>query len=164
MRIFKSIIVLLVAFAFFSCEPTYKKEYSWAYPVAGDWTVKTYIGGIAQGSYYEIKSYNSSYGKDSILIDDYGIGVDKAANYGHFWTMKFKSAVNVTDKTFGNGAKTVLNKIPGYGIGIQTLNGKIVGNDSIYFEVKFEDDATPYGTTYQIAGHRTTSYEEYIGK
>jgi hypothetical protein len=158
------LILLVVVFVGISCEPTYKKEYSWAYPVAGDWTVKTYIGGVAQGSYYEIKSYNSSYGKDSILIDDYGIGVDKAANYGHFWTMKFKSAVNVTDKTFGNGAKTVLNKIPGYGIGIQTLNGKIVGNDSIYFEVKFEDDATPYGTTYQIAGHRTTSYEEYIGK
>ena len=159
------LILLVVVFVGISCEPTSKKEYSWAYPVAGDWTVKTYVAGVAQSSYYEIKSYNSSFGKDSILIDDYGIGVDKSANYGNFWTMKFKLGVNVTDKTFGNGTKTVLNIIPDYEIGIQALNGKIVGNDSIYFEVKFEDDpTTPYGTTYQIAGHRKTSYEEYIGK
>jgi len=158
------LILLVVVFVGISCEPTSKKEYSWAYPVAGDWTVKTYVDGAAQSDYYEIKSYNSSFGKDSILIDDYGTGVDKSANYGNFWTMKFKLAVNVADKTFGNGTNTVLNIIPDYEIGIQALNGKIVGNDSIYFEVKFEDDATPYGTTYQIAGHRTTSYEEYIGK
>jgi hypothetical protein len=156
------LILLVVVFVGISCEPTYKKEYSWAYPVAGDWMVKTYVGGVAQGKPYEIKSYNSAFGKDSVWIDDYGIGVDKAANYGNFWTMKFKVAVNIGDKTFSNGTTNVINAIPDYGIGINILNGKIVGNDSIYFEVKFEDDATPYGTTYQIAGHRETSYEEYM--
>jgi len=161
MRIFKFLIMSVVVIALFSCASDYKKEYSWAYPVAGDWKVTTYVAGVAQGAPYEIKSYNSSYGKDSVWIDDYGTGVDKAANYGHFWTMKFKVAVNMGTKTFGNASSNVINAIPNYGIGINVQNGKIVGNDSIYFEVKFEDDATPYGKTYQIAGHRETSYEDY---
>ena len=53
------LILLIVVFVGISCEPTYKKTYSWAYPVAGDWMVKAYVDGVLQkGGPYEIKSYN----------------------------------------------------------------------------------------------------------
>ena len=165
MRIFKIIIMSLVAVAFFSCEPTYTKTYSWAYPVAGDWMVKAYIDGAEVGGPYEIKSYNSSFGKDSVWFDDYGSSTfDIAKNKwvitsGNFWTMKCKAAVNMTTKTFSTTGST--NAIGGYEIGIKVLNGKIIGNDSISFEIQFEDDSTPYGTTYTLAGHREVSYEDY---
>lgn len=149
-------LILIVA----SCKPTYEKEYSWAYPVAGDWTVKTYVAGVETSDYYEIKSYNSAFGKDSIIIDDYGIGVAKSSEYGNLWTMRCKAAVDMNSKTFQSAIS--INLIPNYEIGIKIANGKVIGKDSIYFEVQFEDDTAPFGTTYQIAGHRTTSYEEYM--
>ena len=34
------------------------------------------------------------------------------------------------------------------------MNGKILGSDSIYLEIQFEDDVTPYQNTYQIKGRR----------
>ena len=40
------------------------------------------------------------------------------------------------------------------GIGIKISNGQIVNPDSIYFEIQFEDDETPYGNTYVLKGHR----------
>ncbi|WP_243347008.1 lipid-binding protein [Parabacteroides sp. FAFU027] len=143
-----------------SCEQEYKKEYSWAYPLSGDWMLKEYVDGVASGSPFEIKIYNSSFGKDSIWIDDYGTGVASASQYGNYWTMKFKAKADMTSKTFQTGLSTSV--IPGYGIGIKVANGKVINNDSIYFEIMFEDDATPYGVTHVLAGHRSTSYEEYM--
>ena len=165
MRKIKLLIMSLVAVAFYSCEPTYVKTYSWAYPVAGDWMVKAYIDGAEVGGPYEIKSYNSAFGKDSIWIDDYGSStLDTKTNKwtivpGNFWTMKFKTGVDMTSKTFSTAGST--SAIGGYQIGIKVLNGKVINNDSIYFEIQFEDDSTPYGTTYQLKGHREVSYEEY---
>lgn len=169
------LFILMLTIIVASCEPKYEKEYNWAYPVAGDWTVGVYVDGEVVPGYekLEIKSYNSAFGKDSIWIDDYGTSTFNTTTNkwvitpGHFWTMKYKLAVNVSDKTFGNGKNgtdsVYVNAIGGYDIGIKAMNGKIVGNDSIYFEIQFEDDTTPFGTTYQIAGHRTTSYDEYMG-
>lgn len=166
MRIIKLIIMSLVAVAFFSCEPTYTKTYSWAYPIAGDWMVRSYdANGAVTGGPYEIKSYNSSFGKDSIWFDDYGSSTFNATTKkwtivpGNFWTMKYKTAVNMGAKTFSTTGST--SAIGGYEIGIKVLNGKIIGNDSIRFDIQFEDDTTPYGTTYTLAGHREVSYEEY---
>ena len=163
MRIYKLLIVAFVVVAFFSCKPTYEKQYNWAYPVAGDWMVKAYVGGVLQtGGPYEIKSYNSSMGKDSIWVDDYGSStLNLTTNKwviaaGNYWTMKFKAKVDMSSKTFSTtGSK---NAIGGYPINIKVTNGKIIGNDSITMEVIFEDDPT---TTYQLAGHREVSYEEY---
>ena len=166
------LILLVVVLVGISCEPTYKKTYSWAYPVAGDWRVNSYIGGVLQkGGPYEIKSYNSSFGKDSVWFDDYGSSTFDAIknkwtiSNGNFYTMKYKTSVNMSTKTFGNDTtKAVMNAIGGYEIGIKVFNGKIIGNDSISFDIQFEDDTTPYGTTYQLAGHREVSYEDYINK
>jgi len=158
MRIFKILIASVVAVTLFSCEPTFKKEYSWAYPIAGDWMITAYVKADmshAAGP-FEMRAYNPSFGKDSIWIDDYGTGTT-AATAGNFWTMKFKVAANMTNNTFS--ATTSTNRIPGYPIDIVVENGKIVGTDSLYMEVVFEDDPT---TTYVLSGHREDGYDEYM--
>jgi len=172
MKKIKYLILLVVVLVGVSCEPTYTKTYSWAYPVAGDWMVSTYdtVTGEVTGGPYEIKSYNSSFGKDSIWIDDYGFATWSTATTpnkwivtaGNYWTMKFKAAVNMGTKTFSTSQS--YSTIPTYEIGIRVSNGKIIGNDSISFDIKFEDDATPYGSTYRVAGHREVGYDEYMQK
>lgn len=154
MRIFKFLLLSLVAIAFFSCEPTYVKEYSWAYPLSGDWKVNAYIDGEKAGGPYEIKVYNSSFGQDSIWIDDYAT----TSSNGHFWSMKFKAAADMTSKTFQtSGSK---NAIAGYGIVISVANGKVINTDSITMDLIFSDDPT---TTYQLAGRRLVGYDDYMG-
>jgi hypothetical protein len=149
------LILLVVVFVGISCEPTYKKEYSWAYPVAGDWTLIAYDSNGPVSKPFELKTYNSSYGKDSIWIDDYAT----TSSNGHFWSFKVKTKVDVASKTFSTVGST--NAITGYPIKIVVTNGKVIGTDSLTMDVVFADDAA---TTYQLKGHRTTSYEEYIGK
>lgn len=162
----KIILFILVAVAIIgtSCEPTYEKEYSWAYPLAGDWKLNSYekskINGkdsITSNEPFEIKIYNSSFGKDSIWIDDYAT----TSSNGHFWSMKFKAKVDMTSKTFANSG-VVKNAVNGYSIGIKVNNGSVIGNDSIRFEIQFQDDATPYGKTYILAGHRIVGYDDYM--
>ena len=147
------IILLMLTIVVASCEPKYTKEYSWAYPVAGDWTVTAYKNGVADSDPFEIKTYNSAFGKDSIWVDDYAT----TGSNGNYWSFKFKAAVDMNTKTFNTTAYK--NAITGYPIIIKVTNGKVVGNDSITMDVEFGDDA---GTIYQLAGHRTTSYEEYM--
>jgi len=152
MRIIKLFILSLVAVAFFSCETTYVKQYSWAYPVAGDWMLTAYVNGAAVSDPFEAKSYNTAVGKDSIWIDDYAT----TSSNGHFWSFQVKTAVNMSTKTFSTVGST--NAIPNYGIKIVVSDGKIIGNDSITMNVVFADDPT---TTYKLAGHREVSYNEY---
>jgi hypothetical protein len=156
MRKIKFLILSLVAVALFSCEPTYVKEYNWAYPVAGDWTLTAYVGANAVSSPFEFKTYNSSFGKDSIWLDDYAT----TSSNGNFWSFKVKVGVDMKTNTFGTD--TIVgstNAITKYNIKIKVKNGKIIGTDSLSMDVIFGDDPT---TTYRIAGHRLTSYEEYM--
>lgn len=39
-------------------------------------------------------------------------------------------------------------------VGVKITDGKVIGADSLYFEIEFEDDETPFGTTYEIKGSR----------
>lgn len=182
MRTYKFLIICLVAvaFAFSSCEQKYEKQYSWAYPVAGDWMVKAYVvdstKSVVDPTKYtydttaitgpwEMKSYNSSFGKDSIWVDDYGTSTMNAdstwkISAGNFWTMQVKCAVDMSTKTFQT--KSSMNAIGGYPNIMKVLNGKVINNDSIFYEIQFEDDSPSFGTTYLIAGHREVSYEEYV--
>jgi len=161
MKKIKYLILMVVVLVGVSCEPTYTKTYSWAYPVAGDWKVKAYVDGVEvdwAGGPFEIKSYNSSFGKDSIWVDDYPVFNTTTNKWSaNFYLMKFKTAVKMSDKTFSTTGST--NAIDIYPIKVVVTNGKIVGNDSITMDVVFSDDAT---TTYQLAGHREVSYEEYM--
>jgi hypothetical protein len=154
MRLTKLLFIILAAITFISCEPTYEKEYSWAYPLAGDWKLIPYVDGAEIGDAFEIKIYNSSFGQDSIWIDDYAT----TSSNGHFWSMKFKAKANMTAKTFESTGST--NAIVNYGIAIKLSNGKVIGNDSITMDVEFGDDA---GTIYQLKGHRIVSYDDYMG-
>jgi len=63
MRIIKVLSIVVLALTFFSCEPTYEKEYSWAFPLSGDWKVNAFVDGNEVGGPYEIKIYNSSLDK-----------------------------------------------------------------------------------------------------
>jgi len=177
----KLLILALAGVALFSCEPTYEKEYNWAYPVSGDWTVKVSIGGQEIYGPIEVKTYNSSFGQDSIWIDDYPVTEfnKEDSTYttkGNFWGMKVKAAVNMKTKTFESAEFT--NGMEHYPIHIKIMNGKVINKDSIYFEVQYEDDYRyddkgnvilddnglpkyKFENTYQISGHRTSSYEEY---
>ena len=145
-----------------SCQPTYVKTYSWAYPVAGDWAVKAYVDGAEAGGPYEIRTYNSAFGKDSIFVDDYAT----TSSNGNFWGFHAKAAVDMTAKTFQTALST--NAVPSYGIGVKIMNGKIIGTDSISFEIQFSDDTNTagvgYATTYTLAGHREVGYDEYVQK
>ena len=143
-----------MAVAFYSCEPTYVKEYSWAYPIAGDWKLTAYVDGSAVSDPFEIKAYNSAFGMYSIWIDDYAT----SPTNGNFWSMKFKVAANMTTKTFQT-AKS-MNAVSGYtNMSVQVSNGKVIGTDIITMDVEFSDDP---GTIYQLAGHRLVGYDEYM--
>jgi hypothetical protein len=146
------LILMAVVLVCISCKPSYDKKYSWAYPVAGDWSVKAYKNGTFYGGPYEIRSFNPSMGRDSIWIDDYAT---TSAN-GNFWSFKVKAAVDMSNKTFKTTGST--NAITGYPIKIVVSNGQIIGNDSITMNVVFSDEPT---STYKFSGHREVSYEEY---
>ena len=141
--------IFVLSLALLSCQKKIEKEYSWAYPVAGDWTLKAHVGNEEIAGPFEVKIYNSSFGQDSIWIDDY---------HGNFWDMKFKAKVNMSNLTFETTGST--NAIAGYGINIKVTEGRIINKDSIHFKMEFSDDA---GTIYTLSGHRTTSYDEYMG-
>ena len=149
------LILIVIVLVGISCKPKYDQQFNWAYPVAGDWLVKAYLpdGTIVPGTTkFEIRTYNSSFGRDSIFIDDYAT---TSAN-GNFWGFRVKSKVDMSSKTFSTtGTK---NAIPGYPINIVVTNGQIIGKDSITMKIVFQDDPT---TTYLISGHREVSYEDY---
>jgi len=152
-------IVLILSLAFFSCQKKIEKEYNWAYPVAGDWTLKAHVDNEEVAGPFEVKIYNTSFGQDSIWIDDYN---------GNFWDMKLKAKVDMSTKTFETAGSPGINykieveengeTVERYPI-FKVMEGKVVNTDSIYFKMEFEDDP---GTIYTISGHRTTSYDEYM--
>ncbi len=152
----KFLALPVVALVLFSCEPSFKKEYSWAYPIAGDWLMDAYYlddMSHAAGP-FEMRAYNPSFGTDSIWIDDYAT----TGSNGNFWSMKFKVAVNMGALTFK--ADSTYNSLPNYRIKVIVDNGKLIGKDSMYMEVIFADDPT---TTYVLKGHRESGYDEYMG-
>jgi hypothetical protein len=131
-----------------SCQKMeFTQELNWAYPVSGEWALQLEFGGDVYPGPYFIKVYNSSFGRDSVWIDD----------NGNIWPFKAKAKVNMVDMTFST---TNFISLPGTSSEdlVTITNGKIVNNDSIYFEAEFASDA---GTTYKMYGHRATSYEEY---
>ena len=69
-----------------------------------------------------------------------------------FWKFQVKAAVNEIDATFETNLSNC--EVSEEGIGIKIANGKIVDSDSIYLEIQFEYDETPYGNTYRLKGHR----------
>jgi len=131
-----------------SCQKMdYTKEYSWSYPLNGEWALQLEYGETVDPGPYFIKVYNTSFGQDSVWIDD----------NGNIWPFKAKAKADMNTLTFST---TNYTSLPGtrYEDVVTINNGKIINKDSIYFEAEFESDA---GTIYKMYGHRASSYEEY---
>ncbi|MEA4917137.1 lipid-binding protein [Proteiniphilum sp.] len=112
--------------------------------LAGQWEVTAYNDtSTIFGPFKVITLQNPSAKNDSITIQDSEV---------KFWNFQIKASVNEKNGTFQTKLSTC--EMSEDGIGVKISNGKIVNTDSIYFEIQFEDDETPYGNTYQLKGHR----------
>ncbi len=144
-----SILMAVMLVVMLSCQKLdYTRELNWAYPLSGEWALQLEYGGTVDPGPYFIKVYNESIGQDSVWIDDNGnIRPFKAKAKADMGTLTFST----TNYTSYSGTR--------YEDGVTITNGKIINNDSIYFEAEFASDA---GTIYKMYGHRATSYEEYL--
>jgi hypothetical protein len=143
----KNILIVSFVFLGISCQKLeFTQKFSSTYPISGDWTITVNDGTNLNGPYF-MKIYNTSFGKDSVWIDD-----NKT-----YWQTKSRVKVNMTNLTFSGDA----TQNAYYNSQVTYKNGKVIGKDSIYFEVSFSDDSAPYANTYIYAGHRKLSYEEY---
>ncbi len=112
--------------------------------VGGQWEITAYNDStLIYGPFKVITLKETSSGNDSITIQDSEI---------KFWKFQVKAAVDEKNGTF----QTKLSEceVSEESIGVKISNGKIINSDSIYFEIQFEDDETPYGNIYQLKGHR----------
>lgn len=110
----------------------------------GLWNVAAYIDDAAVTVPFQLEITDAvSPGGDSIVIKD---------TASDFWSFQVKVAKNGLKGIFGTKLSNC--EISDPSIGIKIANGKIIQSDSIYFEIQFEDDQTPFGTTYQIKGGR----------
>jgi hypothetical protein len=132
-----------------SCQ---KMEYtpgnSWSYPLSGDWALQLEYGGTKDPGPYFIKIYNTSFGQDSVWVDD----------NGNIWPFKAKAKADMKSFTFSTTNFVSYPGDPRNEDLVTITNGQVINTDSIYFEAEFGSDP---GTIYKMYGHRSTSYEEY---
>ncbi|MGE5519245.1 MAG: lipid-binding protein [Candidatus Dadabacteria bacterium] len=139
------LLILALLFIGWSCQKDdYKQEFSSTFPISGDWTIRVNDGTTVSDPLF-MKIYNTSFGKDSVWIDDNST----------YWQTKSKVKVDMSNLTFSG--ENTQNEY--YDSQVSYANGKVIGKDSIYFEVTFSDDDAHL--TYIYAGHRKQSYEEY---
>ena len=113
--------------------------------ITGQWNVNAYNDSTLLYGPFEVMTLKDTYaGSDSIIIQDTEM---------KFWEFRVKARADEVNGNFGT--KLSHCEVHGEEIGIKISNGKILDTDSIYFEIQFEDDETPYGVTYQIKGRRT---------
>ncbi|MBT1685767.1 lipid-binding protein [Dawidia soli] len=139
--------------------------------IAGEWWVTYSVDGEdAGGGYSEIITSNTAANVNTeMLLSDF---VNPTAAGGNFWTYKIKTQIDPTSKKF-SADEVTSTATPGgelYDIKVNVLNGQIfidggksrtgVKTDSIYFEIQFEDDTTPFATTFVVQGHRRTGFTE----
>lgn len=161
-KIFMYIAVVSTALFSIACQEDPEPGGMETEELAGEWWVTYQVEtspGVLEdiaGGYYKMMTYNTASNTDSIWIDD----------LEHFWEYKVKAKVGLANNTFSvsEGSNFV------YESAVTIENGKVlvgqgksvsgVKTDSIYFEVSFDDDATPYETKYIVSGHRRTGFLE----
>lgn len=112
--------------------------------ITGQWEMTAYIDSITVfGPFKVITLKNPSTESDSITIHDSEV---------KFWKFQVKAFADEKTGTFETKLSNC--EVSEESIGIKISNGKIFSSDSIYFEIQFEDDETPYGNTYKLKGHR----------
>ena len=169
------IVVLFILLGAYGCEKLYdinqpkepKTEYSSTYPISGEWWITYSVNNSPASNYVLIYTSNTAAddGKEIWIID------------GSFWPYTVKAPCQMKNLTFFSA--DTLNTT-NYTNRMLVMNGKVIKNgghspsgvvvDSIYFEVKFEDDGyfdtngdyvlTPWENLYVGAGVRKTGFLE----
>ncbi|SFS36531.1 lipid-binding protein [Proteiniphilum acetatigenes] len=112
--------------------------------ITGQWEVTAYNDStLIFGPFKVITLKDTSAQSDSITIQDTEV---------KFWKFQTKAFVDEKNGTFHTELSNC--EVSEEAIGIKISNGKIFNSDSIYFEIQFEDDETPYKNTFQLKGHR----------
>ncbi|SFK80914.1 Lipid-binding putative hydrolase [Porphyromonadaceae bacterium KH3CP3RA] len=112
--------------------------------ITGQWEVTAYNDSILIfGPFKVITLKDTSAQSDSITIQDTEV---------KFWKFQAKAFVDEKNGTFQTELSNC--EVSEEAIGIIISNGRIFNSDSIYFEIQFEDDETPYKNTFQLKGHR----------
>lgn len=142
------IIILVITFVLLSCQHDVEEvediDLLPTSTITGDWRIHAYINKSLIYGPFMLKTYQETASEtDSMVLKD---------SAKDFWNFQIKVAANFAKEKFET--QKSICKISNYDIGIKIFNGKIINSDSIYFEIQFEDDETPYGTTYQLCGHR----------
>lgn len=165
------IYILMLIGIVFACEtlPDPEIEYSPIYPLSGEWWV-TYeldLGGTVDDHFgvghVRLLTYNTAANTpDEMWIND-------GAN---FWDFVVKAPITaIGERSFGGD--TLDNQ--SYESRVLVQNGRVIerpDGDSIYFEVKFDDDAdwlqdppedSPYHNTYIVSGRRVKGFLDGSG-
>ena len=145
--IIKNILLFVFVFSIASCENVEKSAdqiNDAESNVMGEWSVSAYIDDNAISAPFKLLISDASHEKsDSIIIEE-------TAN--DFWNFQVKAAVNKKAETFQTQLSSYESN--GFDVGVKIANGKIINSDSIYLEIQFEDDETPFGNTYRLKGKR----------
>lgn len=145
----KKIIYLLsfiVLGIFASCErDSANIEFLNTINIDGKWEVTAHNDTMAISAPFTVQTTSS---KNSTLNDSLIIKDSK----DEFWSFQVTAALNEEFGTFETELSP--NEVCEERIGVKIFNGKIINNDSIYFEIQFEDDVKPYESTYILKGHR----------
>lgn len=144
------IILLMVAAFITSCEQNDVEKIELTSSLNGEWKVMAYLDNTPiHGTFPLLISSDFPSKTDSVTIND---------TSKYFWNFQVKVSANHENETFET--KKSICEHCSYGIGVKVFNGKIINSDSIYMEIQFEDDETPYGNTYQLKGHRVNQTSE----
>lgn len=146
MKIFKNYSVAILFFILASCVKYDQEIISEKTKLAGHWSVTAYISDeVVVGPFQIVIDDLTMLGKDSVII---------AETSNEFWNFRAKAAVETVKGVF----ETELSHYESpmlKNVGVKIMNGKLIESDSISFDIQFEDDVQPFGTTYTLAGTRT---------
>lgn len=109
--------------------------------LAEEWEVSAYIDNSVIFGPFTISTQMTSE-NESIYIKD----------NGEFWNFQIVAETKDSKNEFE--AISTVNKLSNVGAKIMIVDGKIINNESINFDIQFEDDEEPYAFTYKIMGHR----------
>ena len=138
------IILLITAIFIASCENNEDVVKTDENSLQGEWEVNAYIDDTFIYGPFSLQTDDGVFlTNDSMLLRD---------TAKDFWNFQVKVAAERGEETFET--QKSICEVCEYNIGIKIFNGRIFNSDSIYLEIQFEDDETPYGNTYQLKGYK----------
>ena len=162
-KIIYTLMALVTLAGLSSCNKSFPHEGTATESLAGNWYCSIYSSDGSQWvEYYysEFQTFNTAANVASEIWLDDGEG---------FWGTKCKIDADASSATFGKeGAEyfdnynEVKQKIWGGKVSVDAAKAPNSGSvcDKIEFYIAFEDDGTPYETTFYVVGYRRTGYPE----